>query len=101
MTFELLQKKFVRVHRRVCDDSQILKSHGVAIGLQMVHKIDKLSVDIGAGAGVGGLREDDICIGRSAVALTSGRLAKQKRRARLWPFLLLRWLAVSCGRRGL
>lgn len=100
MTFELLQQDLIRVHSCVGDDSKILKSHGVAIGLQVVHEIDKLSVDIGAGAGVGGLGEDDICIGRSAVALTMGRQAKQKRRAGLWPFLLLWGLAVSCGRRG-
>lgn len=78
---ELVQESFVRIDRCVSDDSKILQTHGIPGGLEVVHEIDELSINVCARPSVGRLREDDICIDRSAMAHTKGRRVEQERRA--------------------
>lgn len=78
---ELLQEGLVRIDRCVSDDGKVLEPHGVPGRLEVVHEVDELCVHICARACVRGLREDDICIDRSAMAHTKGRRVGQKRRA--------------------
>ena len=61
MALELLEEHLVGVHRRVCDDGEILEAHGVASRLEVVDEIDELGVDIGARTSVRRLGVDDIC----------------------------------------
>lgn len=59
-----------------------METHGIAIRrLEVVDEIDKLSVDVCAGAGIRGLGVHDICIDRSAKVATKDRQVEQKRRA--------------------
>lgn len=60
MCSELLQKDLVCVDRSIGDDSEVLETHGVAGGFEVVDEIDELGVDICACASVCGLRVDDI-----------------------------------------
>ena len=59
MGFELVEKDLIRVHRRAGQDSEILEAHGVAIGLEVADEIYELCINVGAGAGVSGLRVYD------------------------------------------
>ena len=70
---ELFKQDFVDVYGRIRDNSEVLQTHGVAILLEVVDEINELGIDVGAGAGVGRLRVDDIYIDVSAMVHTKGR----------------------------